>query len=218
MAVVLAMWCFTFTVLSSFIHGVSALSPHSRRAFMVRNTAFLTSAAVSVSTPTWAVVPPPTGAKAPDFELPNSRKDGTTSLKDLTKTGKWTVLYFYPGAFTSGCTLEARAFQRDIESYRSLNAQIVGVSVDPVEKNAQFCSAENLDFYMLSDGGGRVSKKYGSALSIPGFGTFSNRQTYVIDPKGNLRWVFTDVESHIPRHSAEVLAKLGELESTTATA
>ena len=75
----------------------------------------------------------------------------------------------------------------------------------------QFCSAEGLDFYMLSDTGGKVSKLYGSSLSVPGFGVFSNRQTYIIDPKGNLRWVFTDVESRIPRHSAEVLEKLREL-------
>ena len=88
----------------------------------------------------------------------------------------------------------------------------MGVSVDSVEKNAQFCAEESLDFYMLSDQGGAVSKLYGTALSIPGFGTFSNRQTYLIDPKGYLRWVFTDVESHVPRHSAEVLEKLRELE------
>jgi thioredoxin-dependent peroxiredoxin len=116
----------------------------------------------------------------------------------------------------TGCTLEARAFQRDIDNYRQLNAQIVGVSVDPPEKNAQFCSSEGLDFYMLSDIGGRVSKLYGTALSIPGFGTFSNRQTYIIDPKGNLRYVFTDVESRIARHSGEVLEKLSELEQANA--
>lgn len=155
---------------------------------------------------------PSTNKKAPDFTMANSRGEGATSLADLTKEGKWTVLYFYPGAFTSGCTLEARNFQRDITKYRSLNAQIVGVSVDPVEKNASFCSAEGLDFYMLSDSKGQVSKLYGSALSVPGFGTFSNRQTYIIDPKGNLKWVFTDVESRVPRHSDEVLEKLAELE------
>ena len=124
------------------------------------------------------------------------------------------VMYFYPGAFTSGCTLEARGFQRDIDKYRNLNAQIVGVSVDAPEKNAQFCTAEGLDFYMLSDKNGHVSKEYGSAISVPGFGTFSNRQTYIIDPKGMLRWVFTDVESHIARHSSEVLEKLSELTAT----
>lgn len=90
----------------------------------------------------WAANTPPTGSKAPDFELPNSRGEGTTSLQSLVKTGKWTVLYFYPGAFTTGCTLEARAFQRDIDQYRNYNAQIVGVSVDPPEKNSQFCSSE----------------------------------------------------------------------------
>jgi thioredoxin-dependent peroxiredoxin len=61
-----------------------------------------------------------------------------------------------------------------------------------------------------------VSKAYGSALSIPGFGTFSNRQTYLIDPQGNLRWVFVDVESRIARHSAEVLEKLTQLQQETA--
>ena len=153
---------------------------------------------------------PPNGSRAPAFELPNSRGEGVTSLDTLTKDGKWTVLYFYPGAFTSGCTLEARNFQKDIESYRKLNAKIVGVSVDPVEKNAQFCSTESLEFYMLSDKSGIVSTAYGSALSVPGFGTFSNRQTYLIDPKGFLRWVFTDVEQRIPSHSSEVLSKLTE--------
>jgi len=154
---------------------------------------------------------PTTGQRAPDFTMANSKGEGTTSLGDLTKEGKWTVLYFYPGAFTSGCTLEARNFQRDITKYRSLNAQIVGVSVDAVEKNASFCTSEGLDFYMLSDNKGQVSKIYGSALSVPGFGTFSNRQTYLIDPNGDLKWVFTDVESRVTRHSEEVIEKLTEL-------
>ena len=157
---------------------------------------------------------PAVGTKAPDFALPNARDEGNiVDLKTLLKTGKWTVLYFYPGAFTTGCTLEARGFQRDIEKYRSLNTQIVGVSVDPVEKNAQFCQAEALDFILLSDANGIISKKYGSALQVPGFGSFSNRQTYLIDPKGELRWVFLDVESRVPRHSGEVLEKLRELEA-----
>jgi thioredoxin-dependent peroxiredoxin len=135
-----------------------------------------------------------------------------TSLDNLVKTGKWTVLYFYPGAFTEGCTLEARGFQRDYDEYMKLNTQVVGVSVDDVKKNASFCSEEKLDFFMLSDKGGVVSKMYGSALSIPGFGTLSNRQTYLIDPKGNIQWVFTDVESRVARHSAEVLDKLAEIQ------
>ena len=157
---------------------------------------------------------PQLGTKAPYFDLPSSREKGANiSLDQLAKTGKWTVLYFYPGAFTSGCTLEARGFQRDTDDYKNLNAQIVGVSVDAIEKNAQFCSEEKLDFTLLTDEGGKVSKAYGTALRIPGFGTFSNRQTYLIDPNGDIQWVFTDVESRVARHSAEVLEKLKELQA-----
>lgn len=184
----------------SFLVGVGA------SAGLVGGFSTTTESAVAANLPT-------TEQKAPDFELPNSRGDGKTSLKDLVKTGKWTVLYFYPGAFTSGCTLEARGFQRDMAQYNKVNTQIVGVSVDPVEKNASFCSSEGLDFYMLSDEKGLTSKLYGSALSMPGFGTFSNRQTYIIDPNGTLKWVFTDVESRVARHSGEVLEKLAELQS-----
>lgn len=185
-------------------------------AFEVSRRQALVAPAVVILTPLpGGCDPTPLGVKAPDFELPNSRGEGSTTLNNLIMSKKWTVLYFYPGAFTQGCTLEARNFQSDIKSYRDLNAQIVGVSVDPPEKNAQFCSSEGLDFYMLSDTGGRVSKLYGTALSVPGFGTFSNRQTYLIDPEGNLRWVFKDVESRIPRHSAEVLEKLSELEGVS---
>jgi peroxiredoxin Q/BCP len=203
-------------ILAVLLSAAFAFTPEaSRRAFLRDSLLVGGTLSLAPFSPNNAAlaITPSTGAKAPAFELSNSRGEGKTSLDTLVKSKKWTVLYFYPGAFTSGCTLEARAFQRDIEAYRKLNAQIVGVSVDPVEKNAQFCSAEGLDFYMLSDQGGAVSKLYGSALSIPGFGTFSNRQTYIIDPKGNLRWVFTDVESHIARHSAEVIEKLTELQA-----
>jgi peroxiredoxin Q/BCP len=200
---------------AALAHSLS--SENTRRGFLNTATAAAVSAAGLVALPgaSWADLPSE-GKKAPSFELPNSRGNGMTTLEALTTAKKWTVLYFYPGAFTSGCTLEARGFQRDLEAYRQLDAQIVGVSVDPVEKNAQFCSEEKLDFYMLSDKGGQVSKLYGSALSVPGFGTFSNRQTYIIDPKGKIRWIFTDVESKIARHSGEVLEKLKELEAVTA--
>ena len=87
----------------------NALSLSSRRAFI--STGFASTIATS-ALPAFASVPE-TGAMAPDFDLPNSRGEGTTSLRSLIKAGKWTILYFYPGAFTSGCTLEARGFQAD---------------------------------------------------------------------------------------------------------
>ena len=187
----------------------------SRRSFLTQTTPFLLLPFTLPQTAFAAASSniPSVGAPAPKFSLPSSRGDRIVTLDSLTTKGMWTVMYFYPGAFTNGCTLEARGFQQDIREYERRKTQIVGVSVDSVEKNAQFCSSEGLDFVLLSDLGGKVSKAYGSALSIPGFGTFSNRQTYIIDPSGNLRWVFTDVESHVPRHSAEVLEKLQELQN-----
>ncbi|KAL3803129.1 hypothetical protein HJC23_003404 [Cyclotella cryptica] len=200
----------------------SPSSPPSREPIGIGRRSFVKQAFSPFATSTaFALLTPPLeahasplalGAPAPDFVLTNSRGESVT-LDDLTSSKKWTVLYFYPGAFTSGCTLEARKFQQDLSQYRELNAQIVGVSVDAVEKNAEFCKKEGLDFFMLTDERGEVSKKFGTALSIPGFGTFSNRQTYIIDPSKNVRWVFVDVESHIPRHSTEVLEKLTELQN-----
>lgn len=66
-------------------------------------------------------------------------------------------------------------------------------------------------FPLLSDNGGKVSAEYGTALKIPFMGTFSNRQTYIIDPNGNLKWVFTDVQSRLAKHADEVVEKLKEL-------
>jgi|UniRef100_A0A7S2XNK5 peroxiredoxin Q/BCP len=215
LAALLASQCESFSIMKMS----SSVPEASRRTFLSRvvtttaGVGVVMAGGVAGGPLIAAAALPTTGIKAPSFKLPSSREAINTTLDDLTAGGKWTVLYFYPGAFTSGCTLEARGFQRDMDQYRKLDAQIVGVSVDPVEKNAQFCNSEGLDFFMLSDEGGTVSKKYGSALSVPGFGTFSNRQTYLIDPTGNLRWVFTDVESHVARHSAEVLEKLTELQT-----
>jgi len=152
------------------------------------------------------------GRAAPDFSLPNTRGQ-IVDLDGLTSSGtKWAVLYFYPGAFTSGCTLEARKFQELSTDFGALGTRVTGVSVDGVEKNSEFCDAEKLDFYMLTDEGGKVSKSYMSSLSVPMIGTFSNRQTYIIDPSKIVRWVFVDVEGRIPQHPGEVLDKLKELQ------
>jgi peroxiredoxin Q/BCP len=151
---------------------------------------------------------PKAGAPAPAFDLPSNRNKNISN-KDLL--GKWAVLYFYPGDFTSGCTIEAKNFQANADKIRAAGAEIYGVSVDSIDKHLDFGKTYELSFPLLSDNGGKVSDQYGSALKIPFMGTFSNRQTYLIDPEGNLRWVFTDVESRVKRHAEEVLAKLKEL-------
>src|SRR6185369_14084276 len=103
--------------------------------------------------------PPEIGKPAPDFTL-KSNEGKEVSLKDYR--GKWVVLYFYPKDFTSGCTVEAKNFQRDIAEYEKANAVILGVSVDTVESHQGFCAKEGLNFKLLSDTDASVSTAYGS--------------------------------------------------------
>lgn len=140
---------------------------------------------------------------APDFTLPTNTGEGKVSLSDYR--GKWVILYFYPQDFTPGCTLEARRFQQDIEQYIKHNAQILGVSADDVNSHAEFCDSEGLEFPLLADTDGSVSKAYGSWL-----GYRSLRHTYLIDPEGTLREIFLGVKPVI--HSREVLARLEQLQ------
>jgi len=147
---------------------------------------------------------PPLNQPAPEFTLPTNAGDGEISLADYR--GQWVVVYFYPKDFTTGCTLEARRFQQDLPEYLAKNTRILGISVDDVASHAEFCDSEGLKFPLLADVDGKVSKAYGSWL-----GYAALRHTYLIDPEGLMRERFLGVRPAI--HSAEVLAKLDELQA-----
>jgi len=149
---------------------------------------------------------PAAGAAAPTFKLlTNEGKEA--SLSDFK--GKWVVLYFYPKDFTSGCTLEARNFQRDLAKYEQANAVILGVSIDTAESHKSFCAKEGLAFKLLSDTDAKVSQQYGSTMEYNG-NTYSARNTFIIDPQGKIAKVFLKVGP--AGHSDEVLATLAELQ------
>ncbi len=154
---------------------------------------------------------PETGVDAPGFELAGVAPgpDGEVSETRLSKDdfqGRWLALYFYPKDFTSGCTLEARGFQRDLARFHARNAEVVGVSADDTEAHLSFCGSEGLSYPLLSDPGGRVSQRYGSWLA-----PFSARHTFLIDPDGVLRerWVAVRPSGH----SGEVLEALERLQA-----
>jgi thioredoxin-dependent peroxiredoxin len=152
-----------------------------------------------------AAAHPDAGSPAPQFTLKS--QDGTpVNLQDFR--GKWVVLYFYPKDFTSGCTLEAHNFQRDLAEYEKRNAVIVGVSVDDANSHKQFCVKEGLSFKLLADTDHNVSKEYGT-LTEMGF-PHASRNTFLISPDGKVAHVFNDVKP--AEHSAQVLAVLTELE------
>jgi thioredoxin-dependent peroxiredoxin len=145
------------------------------------------------------------GTPAPRFTLKS--QDGTpVSLQDFR--GQWVVLYFYPKDFSSGCTVEAHNFERDLEQYKKLNAVILGVSVDSPDSHHQFCVKEGLSFKLLADTDHSVSEEYGT-LTQTGF-THAARNTFLIAPDGRIARVFDDVNP--AEHSTQVLAALTELE------
>ena len=110
--------------------------------------------------------PPVAGQLAPTFTLPS--QDGSpVSLAQFRS--QWVLLYFYPKDNTTGCTIEAHNFQRDLANYEGLNAVVLGVSLDSQHNHQDFCAKQGLTFKLLSDTAGRVSAQYGSLRSILGF-------------------------------------------------
>jgi thioredoxin-dependent peroxiredoxin len=149
---------------------------------------------------------PQVGEQAPTFTLPS--QEGSPISLDSYR-GKWVVLYFYPKDMTSGCTMEAHNFQRDLAKYQAANAVILGVSVDSVDSHKQFCTKDSLTFTLLSDTDKKVVTEYGSLGSF-GPMQIAKRNTFLIDPQGKIVKVWTGVDpSH---HSEEVLAALDGFE------
>jgi peroxiredoxin Q/BCP len=152
---------------------------------------------------------PRIGMAAPDFTL-NSQENKPVSLHDFK--GKWVVLYFYPKDFTSGCTVEAHNFQRDLAEYEKRNAVILGVSMQDEKSHQEFCTKEGLNFKLLADTKAEVSDKYDSTINL-GVAKLSSRHTFLVDPQGTLKQVWLKVD--VQKHSGEVLAAIDEAQSAS---
>lgn len=147
---------------------------------------------------------PAVGTKAPNFTL-QSQEGKTIGLKNFH--GQWVVLYFYPKDMTRGCTIEAHNFQRDLAQYNAKKAAIVGISADNIDSHQQFCTKESLTFRLLADPDKKVIAEYGSLAPN---GMVAARNTFLIDPHGIIRKVYTKVDPNV--HSENVLTELAELE------
>ena len=133
---------------------------------------------------------PAPGQAAPTFTLPS--QDGSPISLDQYR-GKWVVLYFYPKDMTPGCTIEAHNFQNALGQFEAKNAVILGVSVDTADSHKQFCTKDGLTFHLLADPDHKVVSAYGSLGSF-GAMVIANRNTFLIDPKGNIAKVWVKVD------------------------
>ncbi len=124
------------------------------------------------------------GAKAPEFSLPNQNEKAVTLS---TLAGKKAIIYFYPAAATPGCTKEACDFEESLNVFTAAGYSVVGVSPDLPKKLAKFVKDQNLHFDLLSDQDLVVHKAYGAFGLKKLYGREYEgvlRSTFVLDEKG----------------------------------
>lgn len=134
------------------------------------------------------------GAKAPDFTLQATQGGNvfTFSLADALKKGP-VVLYFYPAAFTTGCTIEAHEFADSIDEYRALGATVIGVSHDQLGTLQKFSVSEcRSKFAVAADTQQTVETEYDAVLAK--HPQYANRTSYVIAPDGSIVYTYTSLD------------------------
>jgi peroxiredoxin len=140
-----------------------------------------------------------TGEKAPDFSTQASMggKVFNFSMKDALKKGP-VVLYFYPAAFTPGCTVEAHEFAEASEDFAKLHATVIGVSRDNIDTLNKFSVSEcRSKFPVAADGDGKITQSYDVALKLPpamGGRDVANRTSFVIAPSGEIIYAYTSLD------------------------
>jgi len=159
-----------------------------------------------VSTPALAQLKP--GDKAPMFKTEASLggKQFTFSLAEALKKGP-VVLYFYPKAFTSGCTAEAHEFAEAIGKFHALGASVIGVSADDIATLDKFSTSEcRSKFPVGADSDQRIMTAYDAVMM--GFMPMASRTSYVITPDGHISYEYTalDPSDHVKNTLAAIQA------------
>ncbi|HEX8954736.1 MAG TPA: peroxiredoxin [Burkholderiaceae bacterium] len=146
------------------------------------------------------------GAAAPNFTAQASLggKVYIFSLADSLKKGP-VVLYFYPAAFTSGCTIEAHEFAEAVDQYKALGATVIGVSHDDIETLNKFSVSEcRSKFAVAADTDHRIMKSYDAVMPV--MSDYANRTSYVITPDGKVLYSYTALSPD--KHVENTLAAL----------
>ena len=133
------------------------------------------------------------GAQAPDFTTRGALAGKVLEkvhLAELLKKGP-VVLYFFPAAFTPGCSAEAREFAENIAAFKKAGASVLGMSADPVDKLVDFSAKDCANKFAVASAGPAVITGYDVAL--PQKAGLTNRTSYVIAPTGRIVFVHSDL-------------------------
>ena len=154
-------------------------------------------AAASLTTPACAQLAP--GTMAPDFTTQGAMagNDFSFQLKDALKKGP-VVLYFYPKAFTPGCTMEAHAFAAAMDDFHKAGATVMGMSADDLPTLKRFSTSDCQSKFPVSVATPEIVKEYHVALmKVAGVGpNITNRTSYVIAPNGRISFVHSNLDWH----------------------
>ncbi len=166
----------------------------------MNRVATLALTACVLAAPLYAALKP--GAQAPDFttQATLAGKPFTFSLADALKHGP-VVLYFYPAAFTPGCTVEAHEFAEATDKFKAMGATVIGVSHDPIDTLNKFSVSECRNkFAVASDADQSITKAYDAVLAAKP--EYANRTSYVIAPTGKIIYEYTAMnpDKHVGEH------------------
>jgi thioredoxin-dependent peroxiredoxin len=164
---------------------------------MKKHFAFLAITVALVAAPAQAALKP--GDPAPDFKAQASLAGNvfTFSLAEALKKGP-VVLYFYPAAFTTGCTIEAHDFAEAVDAYRALGASVIGVSRDDIDTLNRFSVSEcRSKFAVAADKSQSIMKSYDAVLAVNP--EYADRVSYVIAPDGRVVFAYKSLnpEKHV---------------------
>ena len=174
----------------------------------MKSIAVAALAALTLNSSSWAALD--IGEKAPDFSAPAALagKEYKFSLAETLAKGP-VVLYFFPAAFSPGCSAEAHEFAEATDKFAALGATVVGVSTDDIDTQVKF-SAQTCQgkFAVASDAGKTVVKSYDAAMLL--LPDYANRVSYVIAPDNSIVYNYQSLNPS--KHVEKTLAALREWE------
>ena len=145
--------------------------------------------------------------KLPDFSLQN--QDGV-ARSSATYSGKWLVLYVYPKDDTPGCTIQGKSFTATKDEFEKKGIVIVGLSADDVASHKNFCQKFSFTIELLADPAAKLLSALGVGQSEYKGTKYWDRTTFVVDPTGTVRKVYTNVDPN--GHEKKLLDEVSALQ------